>query len=319
MELTPEQKQALEQQKENCPFCQIIKGRIPSKKVYEDDLSIAILDINPLNPGHLLFMPKEHYPIMPLIPKDTFTHLFRILPEITSHLRKAMMARHTSIFIANGPAAGQQSTHFMMHIIPSDKPPANFSIPLNDLDMQKSAEIKKVLAHNLPLMMRDRSKLFAKKQKEQQLDVKNRLAELIEENPEFKKMLMENPEAVIAGLEDNPSLKPLFEGVDVHALSSKLKEIESQKKGNNSIIIKAKELSDDELNQFLNANKKLRDYLINDRETLKEAIKVQPKLQQFFEGTTPEEVFIRINQHKKQHNNVRRSRFDSLKDKKDDL
>ena len=54
-------------QKEQCIFCHIIKGDVQSRKVYEDEVCIAILDINPANPGHLLLLPKEHYAIMPQI------------------------------------------------------------------------------------------------------------------------------------------------------------------------------------------------------------------------------------------------------------
>jgi galactose-1-phosphate uridylyltransferase len=61
------QEEMLEQQKANCIFCKIVKGEIPSKKVYEDDMMLAILDINPAVKGHILVLPKEHYPIMPLI------------------------------------------------------------------------------------------------------------------------------------------------------------------------------------------------------------------------------------------------------------
>ena len=52
-------------QKKQCVFCQIISGKVQSKKVYDDEKCIAILDINPANPGHVLLLPKEHYSIMP--------------------------------------------------------------------------------------------------------------------------------------------------------------------------------------------------------------------------------------------------------------
>ena len=61
--MSPEQ--IMELQKQKCPFCQIVAGKIPSKTIYEDDKVLAILDINPIAKGHVLVMPKEHYPIMP--------------------------------------------------------------------------------------------------------------------------------------------------------------------------------------------------------------------------------------------------------------
>ena len=82
-ELTPERQASVDAQKAQCPFCQIVDGKIPSKKVYEDDKILAILDIRPATKGHVLVMPKDHYPIMPLIPPDTFKHMFSKLKELS--------------------------------------------------------------------------------------------------------------------------------------------------------------------------------------------------------------------------------------------
>ena len=77
--MSPEELKEL--QKQQCIFCQIIDGKVNSKKVYEDDKCLAILDINPSNPGHVLLMPKEHYPLMPLIPQDVIDCLPQALRE----------------------------------------------------------------------------------------------------------------------------------------------------------------------------------------------------------------------------------------------
>ena len=69
MQLAPEIKKQLEEQKKQCIFCRLISGEIPNaKKVFEDDKTIALLDIYPALKGHTLFMLKEHYPFqcMPL-------------------------------------------------------------------------------------------------------------------------------------------------------------------------------------------------------------------------------------------------------------
>lgn len=121
MQLTPQQKQAIEQQKQACPFCKIVKGEIPAKKVYEDDLFIAVLDINPAVKGHMLLVPKEHYPIMPIIPETTLEKMFSLTKELCSAAQKAMVVHGNTVFVANGAAAGQQSQHFLMHIIPREK------------------------------------------------------------------------------------------------------------------------------------------------------------------------------------------------------
>jgi len=114
--MTPEQ--IAELQKQNCIFCHIISGKVASKKIYEDDKCLAILDINPANPGHVVLMPKEHFAIMPLIPEDLIGHLFMVAKGISHACLRALKAQGTNIFVANGTAAGQKAQHFMIHIIP---------------------------------------------------------------------------------------------------------------------------------------------------------------------------------------------------------
>jgi len=114
--MSPEQLQEL--QKQNCIFCHIISGRVASKKIYEDDKVLAILDINPANPGHILLLIKEHYQVMPQIPDDEISHIFMVAKAISHACLKALKAHGTNIFIANGSIAGQKAPHFMLHIIP---------------------------------------------------------------------------------------------------------------------------------------------------------------------------------------------------------
>lgn len=114
--MSPEQLQEL--QKQNCIFCHIISGKVASKKIYEDDKVLAILDINPANPGHIVLLTKEHYQIMPQIPDDEIAYLFMVAKAISHACLKALKAQGTNIFIANGMVAGQKASHFMLHIIP---------------------------------------------------------------------------------------------------------------------------------------------------------------------------------------------------------
>ena len=115
-DMSPEEIQEL--QKQNCIFCHIIEGKVPSKKIHEDNVCLAILDINPANPGHILLLPKEHYMIMPQVPEETMAHLAIIAKQLSSACLKAFKCDGTNIFVANGSAAGQKAQHFMMHIIP---------------------------------------------------------------------------------------------------------------------------------------------------------------------------------------------------------
>ncbi len=105
-------------QKKNCIFCNIINGKIPSKKVYEDSDCVAILDIHPANPGHILVLPKEHYAVMPQLPIDILQHCFVVAKAMSKVMLQALNAQGTNILVANGPAAGQKANHFLIHLIP---------------------------------------------------------------------------------------------------------------------------------------------------------------------------------------------------------
>ncbi len=109
---------SIEEIKQQCIFCQIIAGAVASKKVFEDDKVIAVLDINPANPGHMLVIPKEHYSIMPQIPDTELEHLGMIAKGLSRSAISGLKAQGTTVFIANGVAAGQRAQHFMMHVIP---------------------------------------------------------------------------------------------------------------------------------------------------------------------------------------------------------
>ena len=114
--MSPEQLQEL--QKQNCIFCKIIKGEIPARIVFEDDLTIAVLDINPAAKGHILILPKEHYAILPQVNDKQLGHLFIVAKKLSQALLKSLKADGTTLFIANGQIAGQRAQHVILHLIP---------------------------------------------------------------------------------------------------------------------------------------------------------------------------------------------------------
>lgn len=136
----------LEEIKKQCIFCHIVAGRVASKKVFEDQKVTAVLDINPGNPGHVLLLPKEHYAIMPQIPDDEIGHLAMNSKAISASLLRAVKCHGTTIFIANGVAAGQRAQHFMMHIIPRmENDGLNIELQENKISSDKLVELKKQL------------------------------------------------------------------------------------------------------------------------------------------------------------------------------
>ncbi|MBT3298118.1 HIT domain-containing protein [archaeon] len=154
MNITPEMKAQLEEQKKQCVFCKIIKGEIPPKKVYEDKVTMAMLDINPILKGHTIFLPKEHYPIMPYIPANEFKHFFGITAQLTTSIKKAMVTTGMNIFVANGGVAGQQAPHFLIHFLPREKGDGFFNF-LFKKKHQTSEKSKSMIANNLPIMMKN--------------------------------------------------------------------------------------------------------------------------------------------------------------------
>jgi len=105
-------------EEQQCVFCQIASGKIPAKKVYEDDKVTAVLDINPGTSGHVLVIPKQHAAIMPQMADDLIAHLGMVAKQLSQALIRALKVEGTSIFVANGVAAGQRAPHFLLHVIP---------------------------------------------------------------------------------------------------------------------------------------------------------------------------------------------------------
>ena len=103
---------------ENCILCQIVNGRLPSKKVYEDDDVMAVLDINGSNLGHTFVMPKHHYTILEHVPNKIIGMIFNTSNKISKALFEAISIQGTNIFVTNGVIAGQMVAHFMVNVIP---------------------------------------------------------------------------------------------------------------------------------------------------------------------------------------------------------
>ena len=106
------------EKKDSCIVCQIISGNVPSKKVFEDDMVMAVLDVNGANPGHCFVMPKNHYPIIEQVPDMEIGRLFQVSNRISGAIFESLGAQGTNIFVANGIPAGQTVAHFTINVIP---------------------------------------------------------------------------------------------------------------------------------------------------------------------------------------------------------
>ncbi len=99
-------------------FSKIIRGEVPSHKVYEDDFVIAILDIGPLSEGHTLVIPKEPAETLDQLGDDQAAAVGRVLPRIARAIMKVTGAKSYNILQNNGNDAGQAVPHVHFHIIP---------------------------------------------------------------------------------------------------------------------------------------------------------------------------------------------------------
>lgn len=102
----------------DCIFCKIIRKEVPAEIFYEDDFSIAMLDINPVNIGHSLLMPKEHFENIFDIPEKLLSGLSGNSKKIARAIKDGLVADGINVSSNNGRAAGQLVFHAHIHIIP---------------------------------------------------------------------------------------------------------------------------------------------------------------------------------------------------------
>lgn len=105
----------------DCLFCKIIRGEIPSFRVYEDDATLAFLDIRPVNPGHTLVIPKEHSKDVFDISKENWAAVTEAARTLAAALEKAVEADGVNIQMNNREHAGQVVEHAHVHLIPRKK------------------------------------------------------------------------------------------------------------------------------------------------------------------------------------------------------
>ncbi|KAJ7550184.1 hypothetical protein O6H91_07G087200 [Diphasiastrum complanatum] len=103
---------------QDCVFCNIVQGRAPAFKLYEDDHCICILDINPLCYGHSLIIPKAHFPSLEATPPQVAAAMCAVIPLISRVLMDATQRDAFNMVVNNGSAAGQVVFHTHFHIVP---------------------------------------------------------------------------------------------------------------------------------------------------------------------------------------------------------
>lgn len=115
--------------KEHCTFCNLIRGAAEVSLCHEDSDAIAFMDIQPVNNGHVLVVPREHYESLLEVPEDLGIHLFRVTMQLANAVRHVSGCEDLNIVVNSGKAAGQDEPHYHVHIIPR-REGDGFDIPL---------------------------------------------------------------------------------------------------------------------------------------------------------------------------------------------
>jgi histidine triad (HIT) family protein len=118
-----------------CIFCRIIRSEVPSFRVFEDDQSLAFMDINPANPGHVLVIPKIHAETLFSLDEAWLTATTLAAQKVAKAVQKAFNPFGMNIVQANGPGAAQSVPHFHWHVLPrveNDRLPMNWPLQTGD-------------------------------------------------------------------------------------------------------------------------------------------------------------------------------------------
>src|SRR5882757_707382 len=101
-----------------CTFCDLIKGSAEVSICHEDADAIAFMDIQPVNNGHVLVVPRQHYESLLDVPAEIGMHLFQVTMRLANAVRKVTGSDDMNIVVNSGKAAGQDEPHYHVHIIP---------------------------------------------------------------------------------------------------------------------------------------------------------------------------------------------------------
>lgn len=103
---------------QDCIFCKIANGDIPSKTLYEDEDFRVILDLSPATKGHALILPKKHAENLYELPESVATKVLPVAQKIAAKMKVALACDGLNLVQNNGETAGQTVMHFHMHVIP---------------------------------------------------------------------------------------------------------------------------------------------------------------------------------------------------------
>jgi histidine triad (HIT) family protein len=105
-----------------CIFCKIVNGELPSSKIYEDKEILAFLDVQPVNPGHILIIPKKHSEFVAGVESKVLGDMFKLSKKVNQALRESgVKCKGIDYFLADGKEANQEMPHVHLHVFPRYK------------------------------------------------------------------------------------------------------------------------------------------------------------------------------------------------------
>jgi histidine triad (HIT) family protein len=103
----------------DCVFCKLLSGELEVSLVHRDDLCSAFMDIQPVNPGHVLVVPNRHAPYLAGLTQEEGARMFRVAQRLAAALRESgVKCAGVNFFLADGEAAGQEVFHAHLHVFP---------------------------------------------------------------------------------------------------------------------------------------------------------------------------------------------------------
>ena len=121
----------------DCVFCKIVSGEVPSFTLFEDDATLAFMDINPANEGHALVIPKEHASDLYAVSDEALARTMVTAKRVAGAIARTLNPAGLNLVQCNGPAAAQSVMHFHVHVLPRaahDRLAMNWGLKLGDID-----------------------------------------------------------------------------------------------------------------------------------------------------------------------------------------
>src|SRR5215472_16838657 len=129
MRMSPPGGEPMTRDSDHCTFCNLIHGAAEVSMCHEDADSIAFMDIQPVNNGHVLIVPREHYESLLEVPQELGLHLFKVSMRLANAITHVTGCKDLNIVVSSGEEAGQDEPHFHVHLIPR-RAGDGFDIPL---------------------------------------------------------------------------------------------------------------------------------------------------------------------------------------------